>query len=96
MEVKETKSTCEFNYVLYSVSITSFFTWFKLTITHFIFIYGRTFAPTILLDVPEDSLIMNEEIFGPLLPIIMVKPNCNHFFSIHLPEKTVYCKDIKF
>ncbi|GER40323.1 aldehyde dehydrogenase [Striga asiatica] len=30
-------------------------------------------APTILLDVPEDSLIMNEEIFGPLLPIITVK-----------------------
>ncbi|KAK6277309.1 hypothetical protein POUND7_017632 [Theobroma cacao] len=29
-------------------------------------------APTILLDVPLDSLIMNEEIFGPLLPIIMV------------------------
>ncbi|KAF8405705.1 hypothetical protein HHK36_007782 [Tetracentron sinense] len=30
------------------------------------------FAPTILLDVPNDSLIMNEEIFGPLLPIITV------------------------
>lgn len=30
-------------------------------------------APTILLDVPEDSLIMNEEIFGPLLPIITVE-----------------------
>ncbi|KAJ9166676.1 hypothetical protein P3X46_021388 [Hevea brasiliensis] len=29
-------------------------------------------APTILLDVPQDSLIMNEEIFGPLLPIILV------------------------
>nr|QTQ95047.1 aldehyde dehydrogenase family 3 member H1 [Paeonia lactiflora] len=29
-------------------------------------------APTIFLDVPEDSLIMNEEIFGPLLPIITV------------------------
>ncbi|CAK9164539.1 unnamed protein product, partial [Ilex paraguariensis] len=29
-------------------------------------------APTILLDVPEDSLIMNEEIFGPLLPILTV------------------------
>ncbi|KAG5601246.1 hypothetical protein H5410_032616 [Solanum commersonii] len=27
-------------------------------------------SPTILLDVPEDSLIMKEEIFGPLLPII--------------------------
>ncbi|GMJ15193.1 aldehyde dehydrogenase 4, aldehyde dehydrogenase 3H1 [Hibiscus trionum] len=29
-------------------------------------------APTILLDVPKDSLIMNEEIFGPLLPIITI------------------------
>ncbi|KAI3745900.1 hypothetical protein L6452_08311 [Arctium lappa] len=29
-------------------------------------------APTIVLDAPEDSLIMNEEIFGPLLPIITV------------------------
>ncbi|KAL6208300.1 hypothetical protein ACLB2K_019251 [Fragaria x ananassa] len=29
-------------------------------------------APTILLDVPQDSLIMQEEIFGPLLPIITV------------------------
>lgn len=29
-------------------------------------------APTLLLDVPQDSLIMNEEIFGPLLPIITV------------------------
>ncbi|KAM7253175.1 hypothetical protein ACFE04_025793 [Oxalis oulophora] len=29
-------------------------------------------APTLLLDVPLDSLIMKEEIFGPLLPIITV------------------------
>ncbi|GAA0139369.1 dehydrogenase [Lithospermum erythrorhizon] len=29
-------------------------------------------APTILLDVPEDSLIMKEEIFGPLIPILTV------------------------
>ncbi|OMO94969.1 Aldehyde dehydrogenase NAD(P)-dependent [Corchorus capsularis] len=29
-------------------------------------------SPTILLDVPQDSLIMNEEIFGPLLPFILV------------------------
>nr|XP_016481806.1 PREDICTED: aldehyde dehydrogenase family 3 member H1-like [Nicotiana tabacum] len=29
-------------------------------------------APTILLDVPEDSLIMKEEIFGPLLLILTV------------------------
>ncbi|KAK1407755.1 hypothetical protein QVD17_39381 [Tagetes erecta] len=30
-------------------------------------------APTIVLDAPEDSLIMNEEIFGPLLPIVTVE-----------------------
>ncbi|CAL9098971.1 unnamed protein product [Musa textilis] len=29
-------------------------------------------APTILLDVPSDSLIMKEEVFGPLLPIVTV------------------------
>ncbi|KAJ0969496.1 hypothetical protein J5N97_022373 [Dioscorea zingiberensis] len=29
-------------------------------------------APTILLDTPLDSLVMKEEIFGPLLPIITV------------------------
>ncbi|PHT45197.1 Aldehyde dehydrogenase family 3 member H1 [Capsicum baccatum] len=30
-------------------------------------------APTILLNVPHDSLIMKEKIFGPLLPIITVR-----------------------
>uniref|UniRef100_A0A803PIC1 Aldehyde dehydrogenase n=1 Tax=Cannabis sativa TaxID=3483 RepID=A0A803PIC1_CANSA len=30
-------------------------------------------APTILLDVPQDTEIMKEEIFGPLLPIITVE-----------------------
>ncbi|KAJ6305548.1 hypothetical protein OIU78_020984 [Salix suchowensis] len=30
-------------------------------------------APTIFLDVPEDSQLMQEEIFGPLLPIITVE-----------------------
>ncbi|CAJ2676797.1 unnamed protein product [Trifolium pratense] len=29
-------------------------------------------APTILLDVPEEALVMQEEIFGPILPIITV------------------------
>lgn len=33
----------------------------------------RKIAPTILLDVPEDSLIMKEEIFGPLLLILTVR-----------------------
>lgn len=30
-------------------------------------------APTILLDVPDDSHLMTEEIFGPLLPIVTVE-----------------------
>ncbi|KAK1371114.1 Aldehyde dehydrogenase [Heracleum sosnowskyi] len=30
-------------------------------------------APTILLDVPDDSLIMSDEIFGPLLAIVTMK-----------------------
>lgn len=29
-------------------------------------------APTILLDVPEDAAVMQEEIFGPILPIVTV------------------------
>lgn len=28
------------------------------------------FSPTIMIDVPQDSLIMKEEIFGPVLPVI--------------------------
>lgn len=35
----------------------------------------RRIAPTLLLDVPLDSAIMKEEIFGPLLPIITVREN---------------------
>jgi aldehyde dehydrogenase (NAD+) len=33
----------------------------------------RKIAPTLLLDVPQDCLIMKEEIFGPLFPIITVE-----------------------
>lgn len=43
-------------------------------------VYGGQFdksqlkiAPTLLLDVPQDSLIMSEEIFGPLLPVVTVE-----------------------
>ncbi|KAI4336469.1 hypothetical protein L6164_014991 [Bauhinia variegata] len=38
-------------------------------------------SPTILLDVPEDSTVMQEEIFGPILPIITVD-NLRDSFSI--------------
>ncbi|KAL3513644.1 hypothetical protein ACH5RR_026361 [Cinchona calisaya] len=44
-------------------------------------------APTLLLDVPEDSLIMNEEIFGPLLPIITVNKLEESFNIIKSKEK---------
>ncbi|KAK9735548.1 hypothetical protein RND81_04G212000 [Saponaria officinalis] len=38
-------------------------------------------APTILLDVPQDTALMTEEIFGPLLPIITVD-NIHDSFDI--------------
>ncbi|XP_022894224.1 aldehyde dehydrogenase-like [Olea europaea var. sylvestris] len=44
-------------------------------------------APTILLDVSEDSLIMNEEIFGPLFPIITVDKIEDSFNVINAREK---------
>jgi aldehyde dehydrogenase (NAD+) len=31
---------------------------------------GRRIAPTILADVPADSAVMQEEVFGPILPVI--------------------------
>ncbi|KAF9608977.1 hypothetical protein IFM89_012316 [Coptis chinensis] len=42
-------------------------------------------APTILLDVPQDSLIMQEEIFGPLLPIVTVD-NLEESFALILSK----------
>ncbi|KAL9144669.1 hypothetical protein ABFS82_14G310800 [Erythranthe guttata] len=44
-------------------------------------------APTILLDVEEDSLIMNEEIFGPLLPIVTVNKIEDSFGAINAKGK---------
>ncbi|KAI9114336.1 hypothetical protein K1719_014564 [Acacia pycnantha] len=38
-------------------------------------------APTILLDVPDDSTVMQEEIFGPILPILTVD-NLEESFDI--------------
>lgn len=42
---------------------------------HFFAVLRRRIAPTLLLDVPLDSAMMKEEIFGPLLPIITVRKN---------------------
>ncbi|XP_043720380.1 aldehyde dehydrogenase family 3 member H1-like [Telopea speciosissima] len=44
-------------------------------------------SPTILLDAPEDSKIMNEEIFGPLLPIVTVDKVENSFDVINSKPK---------
>ncbi|CAJ1937753.1 unnamed protein product [Sphenostylis stenocarpa] len=38
-------------------------------------------SPTIILDVPEDALVMQDEIFGPILPIITVD-NIEDCYSI--------------
>ncbi|OMP01147.1 Aldehyde dehydrogenase NAD(P)-dependent [Corchorus olitorius] len=46
-------------------------------------------APTILLDVPEDSLIMQEEIFGPLLPIMTVERVEDSFDMINKKPKAL-------
>ncbi|KAM7486359.1 hypothetical protein LguiA_002368 [Lonicera macranthoides] len=50
-------------------------------------------SPTILLDVPEDSLIMKEEIFGPLLPILTVENLEDSFAVINSRSKPLaaYC-----
>ncbi|KAK7320993.1 hypothetical protein VNO77_31019 [Canavalia gladiata] len=44
-------------------------------------------SPTILLDVPQDSLIMSEEIFGPLLPILTVDKLEESFHVINAGSK---------
>ncbi|XP_010674357.2 aldehyde dehydrogenase family 3 member H1 isoform X2 [Beta vulgaris subsp. vulgaris] len=65
-------------------------------------------APTVLLDAPEDSLLMTEEIFGPLLPIVTVekiedsfevikskpKPLAAYLFTNNEKLKTEFIKDI--
>uniref|UniRef100_A0A2P2LRG0 Aldehyde dehydrogenase n=1 Tax=Rhizophora mucronata TaxID=61149 RepID=A0A2P2LRG0_RHIMU len=44
-------------------------------------------APTILLDVPEDSQIMQDEIFGPLLPVITVENIHDSFDMVNSKPK---------
>jgi acyl-CoA reductase-like NAD-dependent aldehyde dehydrogenase len=39
---------------------------------------GSFYPPTILADVPEDALIANEEIFGPIMCIFKVKGNSDN------------------
>lgn len=63
------------------MSICLPFSWFIDLVYHLgaicfsltnLFFNVRRIAPTILLGVPQNSLIMKEEIFGPLLPILTV------------------------
>ncbi|KAH9602604.1 hypothetical protein KSS87_021187, partial [Heliosperma pusillum] len=65
-------------------------------------------APTILMDVPEESALMTEEIFGPLLPIVTVekledsfgiikskpKPLAAYLFTKNEKLKTTFVNDI--
>jgi succinate-semialdehyde dehydrogenase/glutarate-semialdehyde dehydrogenase len=37
------------------------------------FTTGHYFQPTVLMDVPEDARVWNEEVFGPVVPIARVK-----------------------
>lgn len=57
-------------------------------------------APTIVLDAPQDSLIMSEEIFGPLLPIITVNKLEESFDLINAGTKPLaaylFTNDNKF
>ncbi|KAG8378251.1 hypothetical protein BUALT_Bualt08G0118200 [Buddleja alternifolia] len=46
-------------------------------------------APTVVLDVSEDSLIMKEEIFGPLLPIVTVNEIEDSIRVINAKEKAL-------
>ncbi|KAH6780333.1 aldehyde dehydrogenase 3H1 [Perilla frutescens var. hirtella] len=49
--------------------------------------FNLKIAPTIILDVSGDSPIMNEEIFGPILPIITVDKIEESFGVINAEEK---------
>ncbi|XP_074307897.1 aldehyde dehydrogenase family 3 member I1, chloroplastic-like isoform X3 [Silene latifolia] len=65
-------------------------------------------APTILMDVPEETALMTEEIFGPLLPIVTVekledsfgiiksksKPLAAYLFTKNEKLKTAFVNDI--
>ena len=57
-----------------------------ICIVHDYFNFCRKIAPTIFLDAPKGSLIVTEEIFGPLLPIITVK-----ILTGHCSDFSFYC-----
>lgn len=100
MVVKGTKATCKFYslIVLLLASSDCISQWFDMAmyLTSLPpYVDCRRIAPTILLDVPQDSLIMQEEIFGPLLPIVTVgtKTSVSKFFlnEKNAEKKNRYC-----
>lgn len=56
-------------------------------------------APTVLKDVPPHSRLMQEEIFGPLLPIVTVSDMDDAIRFINEREKAlalyIFCSDKK-
>lgn len=56
-------------------------------------------APTVLKDVPPQSRLMQEEIFGPLLPIVTVSDMDDAIRFVNEREKPlalyIFCKDKK-
>lgn len=48
---------------------------------------GREIEPTVLTDVPPDSALMQEEIFGPVLPVISYRSLDEAFATIAAKEK---------
>lgn len=69
------KPICELqNTVLHASSSETIWCWLMRPLNNsFPSVSYSKIAPTVILDAPEDSLVMNDEIFGPLLPIITVK-----------------------
>lgn len=68
------KPICEFHKHGFALSSSMVWCWLiRHLCNYFPFQFFSKIAPTVILDAPKDSVIMNEEIFGPLLPIITVK-----------------------
>jgi aldehyde dehydrogenase (NAD+) len=47
---------------------------------------GRDIAPTVLADVPPDAAVMQEEIFGPILPIVTYRTLDDAFAIVNAKE----------
>ncbi len=60
---------------------------------------GRFFEPTVLIDVPDDALVMSKESFGPLLPVAKVKDDEEALALINADElgltASIWTKDLE-